>query len=191
MAEYIEREALISAIEDECPELVYYSKRDAIDCVKAEPTGAASAEDCEVAASAAPTRASILDAAKRCVTGAREQDYGSPEDNFKLIGLLWGAYLRAAHPGVTAGPSIDAKDVALMMALLKVARAATGRGTADCYVDLAGYAACGGEIEARRSRSREAVRPADEKAVARSAREQSGVSSDDERDRPEARSGRL
>ena len=37
MAEYIEREALISAIEDDCPELVYYSKRDAIDCVKAEP----------------------------------------------------------------------------------------------------------------------------------------------------------
>lgn len=37
MAEYIEREALICAIEDDCPELVYYSKRDAIDCVKAEP----------------------------------------------------------------------------------------------------------------------------------------------------------
>lgn len=37
MAEYIEREALISAIEDDCPGLVYYSKRDAIDCVKAEP----------------------------------------------------------------------------------------------------------------------------------------------------------
>lgn len=34
---YIEREAAIKAIENDCPELVYYSKREAIDCIKAEP----------------------------------------------------------------------------------------------------------------------------------------------------------
>jgi hypothetical protein len=34
-----------------------------------------------------------------------------------------------------------------MMALLKVARIATGHGKADNWVDLAGYAACGGELE--------------------------------------------
>lgn len=39
-----------------------------------------------------------------------------------------------------------AKDVAVMMALMKIARIKTGTGTADCFVDLAGYAACGGEI---------------------------------------------
>lgn len=35
--EYIEREALIKAIENDCLELVYYTKEDAIQCVKAIP----------------------------------------------------------------------------------------------------------------------------------------------------------
>jgi hypothetical protein len=33
-----------------------------------------------------------------------------------------------------------------MMALLKIARIATGEPKADNYVDLAGYAVCAGEI---------------------------------------------
>lgn len=40
---------------------------------------------------------------------------------------------------------IDATDVAMMMALLKIARIAGGSGTRDSFIDLAGYAACGGE----------------------------------------------
>ena len=39
-----------------------------------------------------------------------------------------------------------AKDVAVMMVLFKTARIATGTETDDCFVDIAGYAACGGEI---------------------------------------------
>lgn len=34
----------------------------------------------------------------------------------------------------------------MMMALLKIARIRNGRYSADSYVDLAGYAACAGEI---------------------------------------------
>lgn len=34
-----------------------------------------------------------------------------------------------------------------MLGLLKIARIATGHGKADNWVDLAGYAACGGELE--------------------------------------------
>lgn len=93
-------------------------------------------------------RPDILDTAKKCVCGQREQDYGKPEDNFKTIGLLWGVYLRAAHPKlaqVMGVNGISPKDVAVMMALLKVARAATGNSP-DTFVDLAGYAACAGEI---------------------------------------------
>ena len=96
-------------------------------------------------------RSEILDAAKACVCGAREGEYGSPEDNFETIGLFWGTYLNAAYPEYTkAFPlnGIGAKDVAAMMALLKLARIATGTATADSFVDLAGYAACGGEISA-------------------------------------------
>ena len=93
-------------------------------------------------------RAEILDAARVCVCGQREQEYGKPEDNFNTIGLLWSVYLNAAHPEYTkAFPynGITAKDVATMMALLKVARPATG-SSPDSFVDLAGYAACAGEI---------------------------------------------
>lgn len=81
-------------------------------------------------------RAEILDTAKSCVCGEREQDYGTPENNFALIGKLWEAYM-----GIPFSP----KDVAMMMALLKVARIKTGK-SADSFVDLAGYAACAGEI---------------------------------------------
>lgn len=82
-------------------------------------------------------RAEILEQAKTCVCGHREQDYGSPENNFGLIGRLWTAYLDTL---------VTAQDVAMMMSLFKIARIKTGTGTADSFVDLAGYAACGGEI---------------------------------------------
>lgn len=93
-------------------------------------------------------RPEILDAAKKCVCGEREQDYGKPEDNFSTIGLLWGVYLRAAYPDLQQAMGVNLispKDVAVMMVLLKVARAATGNSP-DTFVDLAGYAACAGEI---------------------------------------------
>lgn len=83
-------------------------------------------------------RSETLRTAEAAVCGQREQDYGSPEDNFALIGLLWTAYL---------GTVVTAEDVvALLMALFKIARIKTGRGTEDSFVDLAGYAACGCEI---------------------------------------------
>ena len=95
-------------------------------------------------------RTEILDAAKRCVVGDREQDYGRPENSFETIGLLWSVYLRAAYPElakVMGVNRIKPKDVAAMLALLKIARIASGHAKEDNWVDLAGYAACGGEIE--------------------------------------------
>lgn len=81
-------------------------------------------------------RAEILEQARQCVCGEREREYGKPENNFALVGKLWEAY--TSH-------SFSAKDVAMMLALLKVARIKTGvKG--DSFVDLAGYAACAGEI---------------------------------------------
>ena len=88
-------------------------------------------------------RAEILAAAERCVCGDREQDYGSPEDNFSTIGNLWSDYLHGAGKPAF----ITAKDVAAMLALLKIARISSGHAKEDNWVDLAGYAACGGEIE--------------------------------------------
>lgn len=85
------------------------------------------------------TRLDTLKAAAECVCGSREEDYGSPEDNFAVIAALWTAY---------TGTDVTPKDVAMMMALLKIARAKAG-SKPDTYVDLAGYAACGAEISAR------------------------------------------
>lgn len=91
------------------------------------------------------TRADILKEAEKCVCGQRQDDYGSPEDNFKTIANLWTAYLDASDPAIRH--IITPKDVAVMMALLKVARIARGDNP-DSFVDLAGYAACAGEIAA-------------------------------------------
>ena len=90
------------------------------------------------------TREEVLGRAKQCVCGQREQDYGSPESNFQLIADFWNDYL---FPSLNENKHvISPTDVAMMMALLKIARIRNGGGTGDSFVDLAGYAACGGEI---------------------------------------------
>lgn len=78
-----------------------------------------------------------------CVCGHRVTDYGKPEDSFGQIAAFWNAYL-----GMDRG--ITALDVCNMMALLKMARIMTGTATEDSFVDLAGYAACGAEIAAKK-----------------------------------------
>lgn len=85
------------------------------------------------------TRKRVLSEAEKCVCGEREQDYGTPEDSFEMIGKLWTVYLGYAT-------KIDAHDVAAMMALLKIARIAKSPDHMDSWCDLAGYASCGGEI---------------------------------------------
>lgn len=88
-------------------------------------------------------RKDILAEAERCVCTDREKQYGTPENSFNIIANMWSDYLSAKqHP-----QDIRPCDVAAMMALLKIARVATGRGKADNWIDLAGYAACGGELE--------------------------------------------
>ena len=83
-------------------------------------------------------RAEILDKAKKIVTTGRNAQYGEPEDNFANIAMLWSAYLYK---------TIESRDVAAMMILLKLARIKGTRVSDDNWVDIAGYAACGGEVE--------------------------------------------
>lgn len=95
------------------------------------------------------TRKEILAAAEACVCGQREEDYGSPEDNFCTIAELWQAYIKACCVGHGVHVDMRPEDVASLMALMKIARIASGRGTNDCWIDLAGYAACGGELSSK------------------------------------------
>ena len=88
------------------------------------------------------TRKEILSAAEECVCTSRQEEYGPIENNFSLIARLWREYLDTDKP-------ITAHDVAVMMALLKIARIASGQTKEDNYVDLCGYAACAGEIALR------------------------------------------
>ena len=88
------------------------------------------------------TRQEVLTAAADCVLRNREADYGTPEQNFQNIASLWNTYIYAIDHR-----SLFAHDVAALLALLKIARIASGNGKADNWVDLAGYAACGGELE--------------------------------------------
>lgn len=88
-------------------------------------------------------KSEILKTAENIVNGDREKQYGKAENNFNTIANLWADYL-----SVKVEPTdIEPKDVAAMLALLKIARIATGHAKEDNWVDIAGYAACGGEIE--------------------------------------------
>lgn len=89
------------------------------------------------------TRSEILETAKNIVNGQRETEYGTPEDNFSVIAEFWDVFLKGIG---FEGRALTAKDVAILMCLFKIARITTGSGSIDSFVDLAGYAACGGEI---------------------------------------------
>lgn len=87
----------------------------------------------------------VLQAAESC---------GGPENSFSLVAELWAPIIRArcVPPGTEV--TLDAVTVALLMTELKIARAATNTGHMDNWVDLAGYAACGGDA-ANEEKSRE------------------------------------
>lgn len=90
------------------------------------------------------TRKDILAAASKAVHAEdMDHDYGSPENNFETIAELWTTYLEAVFGERL---ELNARDVAAMMILLKIVRAATST-KCDHWVDIAGYAACGGEID--------------------------------------------
>lgn len=86
-------------------------------------------------------RASILEEATKIVSHDRNKDYGDPEDNFTDIAELWNMYIsKRGERNYFLSPM----DVAAMMVLMKVSRIKTSPNKRDHWVDIAGYAACGG-----------------------------------------------
>ena len=87
------------------------------------------------------TRKDFLVEAEKCVCSDRNLQYGEPENNVSDIAKLWSAYLDT---------DIGAEDVAIMMCLFKIARIKWScYESKDSWVDLIGYAVCGGEIAIR------------------------------------------
>lgn len=68
---------------------------------------------------------------------ARAAADGSAEDSFSRIAELWTAYL---------DKYVSPQDVAIMMALFKIARQKAGKGKRDNFVDMCGYAALAADM---------------------------------------------
>lgn len=96
-------------------------------------------------------REAILEEAKKIVMKDRNSNYGNPEDNFQQIADLWNAYLNARkrNTAITSsnGYQLQPADVAVMNMLIKIARLAKTPSHHDSAVDVAGYAACLGDIQ--------------------------------------------
>jgi len=91
-------------------------------------------------------RKTILDAATQAVTVDRAATHGHVERSFAHIAALWSVRL---------GVEITPEQVAILLIDLKTVRAWGNPGHADNWVDIAGYAACGGEVAATMSFARE------------------------------------
>jgi hypothetical protein len=89
------------------------------------------------------TRGAILEAARQAVTVDRAATHGRPEDTFGHIARVWSARL-----GVAVTPA----QVCILLADLKCARAWANPAHMDNWIDLAGYAACGGELAEQAAR---------------------------------------
>ena len=96
-------------------------------------------------------RAEILDSAKEIVTKDREEQYGAPEDNFATIAEFWTTYIKTKCVSPGTDINISPADVGAMMILLKTARIAGGTEKADNFIDIAGYAACAGELVSKKN----------------------------------------
>lgn len=81
------------------------------------------------------TRTETLRLAEQAVAD-REKTYGTPQENFARIALLWRAQF---------GWDVKPADVAQAMVLMKLARERNGHRD-DNLVDAAGYAALASEV---------------------------------------------
>ena len=82
-------------------------------------------------------KSEVLDKASEVVVGSRQDDYGDAGQNHARIAAIWSALLD--HPVTPA-------DVAKMMIGLKLSRLTVSPDHEDSWVDIAGYAAIGGEL---------------------------------------------
>jgi len=94
------------------------------------------------------TRKKILNDAEAHITGDRDTDYGGAFTNFNDIARIWGIIL---------SKQITREDVALCMIAVKLARLKTSPDHIDSWIDLAGYAAIGGELGSMDSTNKQAM----------------------------------
>jgi len=82
-------------------------------------------------------RREILEKADEFISASRDEIYGDPARNHERIAEMWSAIL---------GIDVKAEEVALCMIAVKMSRLCQTPEHEDSWVDIAGYAALGGEI---------------------------------------------
>ena len=89
-------------------------------------------------------KAKLLELATAAVAD-RGLNYGAPESNFQRIAERWNAHLLNTW-GPLGFPKLTPTDVAIMEIDMKLARLENQPVHLDSWVDVAGYAACGANI---------------------------------------------
>ena len=90
------------------------------------------------------TKEEILVKANQLISKPRNETHGDAFKNHAEIAEIWNIFLDGKLRPMA---NITAKDVAIMMILLKISRTTQGeKFNLDNYVDMAGYAAIAGEI---------------------------------------------
>lgn len=82
-------------------------------------------------------RTEILQWADDLINGERDAVYGTPLENHERIAALWSIVLQQ---------KVYPQQVAVCMALVKVARLVNSPDHLDSYIDAAAYMAIAGEI---------------------------------------------
>lgn len=82
-------------------------------------------------------RTALLEEALTLITGDRHDTYGEASQHFAEIARLWSMLL---------GQEIKPAQVTLCLAAMKLIRLSGNLSHQDSWVDLAGYAALGGEL---------------------------------------------
>ena len=90
------------------------------------------------------TKEEILAKAKELISNDRNESHGDAFKNHAEIAEFWNLFL---DDKLRPMADITAKDVAIMMILLKISRSNQGKKfNLDNFVDMAGYSAIAGEI---------------------------------------------
>lgn len=82
-------------------------------------------------------RQEILTVAEELVNGPRAEDYGDAAENFQRVADLWSPIF---------GQEVTKAQVVQAMIGLKLSRLINSPEHTDTWIDIAGYAALGGEI---------------------------------------------
>ena len=86
-------------------------------------------------------REQLLQDVSKIITGDRNREYGEPDQNIGRTYEMLRAYL-----GTRSGLELEPEDVCAFAIILKLGRLSHDSSKRDTWMDIAGYAACAGDV---------------------------------------------